>query len=264
MSAALHDLQRWMHQALITPDAVDPAIANALLPGHRLIASECLAIYQRSYILRLRMCLGEQFPATRHALGAPLFAAFADEYLRACPPSSHSLYDLGERFPTWLTETRPDREAPEREDWIDFMVDLAHYERELFRLFDAPGFEDGPWPTTSSDDRTLVLQPCLRLASYQFPVARYYQDVRADRSPAPPTGAPCHLVILRRNYETVTYPVSALHFRFLSTLQQTQNIEAALADIAQWSRRPLNDVTASWTADVRAAWIEAGFFARAQ
>ena len=32
-----------------------------------------------------------------------------------------------------------DVDPKEREDWIDFMVDLARYERELFRLFDAPG-----------------------------------------------------------------------------------------------------------------------------
>ncbi|MFP3656554.1 DNA-binding domain-containing protein, partial [Burkholderia sp. SIMBA_052] len=82
------------------PDGVDAdTIAATLLPGPKLSASACLAIYQRSYILRLRKCLEEQFPASYHALGAALFADFADEYLRACPSDSYTLHELGRRFP---------------------------------------------------------------------------------------------------------------------------------------------------------------------
>lgn len=259
----LQAVQRWMLDALIAPGGVDRrAVIDALLPGPQLDAAGCLAIYQRSYILRLRLCLGEQFPATHHALGATLFNDFASDYLRACPSDSHTLYQLGRRFPQWLQQSRPDRDLPEdeREEWIDFMVDLACYERELFRLFDAPGHEGRVWPGAGTEDRLLTLQPCLALAQYRYPVARYYHEVRAGRSPGLPARSPSHVVILRRDYQTATYPVSPLHHRFLCALRQHHSIEQALADIAAWSRHPLEAVARSWATEVRGPWIDAGFF----
>lgn len=265
VATPLSDLQRWMLGTLTGPGSTDrQAIDRALLPGPHLAAAACLAIYQRSYILRLRLCLGEQFPATRHALGQALFDDFADAYLRACPSDSHTLYDLGRRFPQWLQQSRPDRDQPEdlREDWIDFMVDLAQYERELFRLFDAEGHEGCAWPDASTDDRLLVLQPCLVLARYGYAVAGYYHEVRAGRSPAFPPKAPSQVVILRRDEQTATYPVSPLHHRFLCAVQRHGEVPRALADIAAWSGRPLEAVIHSWTTEVRRAWIDAGFFVR--
>ena len=260
---ALDALQRWMLDALIAPERVArDSIDAAVLPGARINAAACLAIYQRSYLQRLRLCLGEQFPATRHALGRPLFDDFADEYLRACPSDSYTLYALGRRFSDWLQQSRPDRDRPEdeREDWIDFMVDLAQYEHALFRLFDAPGHEDRPWPANDADDAALVLQPCLTLAIYRYPVAWYYHEVRAGRSPAFPTQAPSQVAILRRAYRTTTYPVTPLHFRFLQAVQRHRDIARSLADIAAFTGRPQAEVARSWREDVRGPWIEAGFF----
>jgi len=181
----LSAMQHWMLNALVKPGNVgQESLAETLLPGAMLDAAGCLAIYQRSYILRLRQCLVEQFPATCYALGDALFNDFADDYLRSCPSDSYTLYELGRRFPLWLEQTRPDRDLPEREDWIDFMVDLAHYERELFHLFDAPGHEGQPWPNSNIDDSTLILQPALVLAQYRYPVAWYYHEVRAGKNPS--------------------------------------------------------------------------------
>lgn len=260
---ALAALQRWMLGALIAPERADRAgIDAAVLPGARIDAAACLAIYQRSYLQRLRLCLGEQFPATRHALGRPLFDDFADEYLRACPSDSYTLYALGRRFPDWLQRSRPDRDLPEdeREDWIDFMVDLARYERALFRLFDAPGHEGRPWPTHDADDAALALQPCLALAAYRYPVAWYYHEVRAGRSPGFPARSPSRVVILRRDFRTTTYPVTPLHFRFLRALRRYRDIGRALAGVAASSGRPQAEVARSWREDARGPWIEAGFF----
>src|ERR1044072_8979402 len=106
----LESLQRWMIEAMIGPDGGDAdPLAATFLPGPKLSSSACLAIYQRSYILRLRKCLEEQFPASYHALGAALFAEFADEYLRASPSDSYTLHELGRRCPEWVSQNCPDR-----------------------------------------------------------------------------------------------------------------------------------------------------------
>jgi hypothetical protein len=229
-------------------------------------AAGCLAIYQRSYRLRLRRCLGEQFPATRHALGDDLFYDFADEYLRDCPSDSYTLYDLGRRFSGWLASSRPDAEqTPDgREGWIDFLIDLADYEWTLFRLFDAPGHEGRPWPEADCDDRFLALQPCLALAEYRYPVAWYFHAVRAESAVEPPRPAPSYHVILRRDFQMATFPVSAIHYRFLRGVEAKGNVAAALEDMAEWSKTPLAAVRQSWLDQVKAPWLGAGFFVRRQ
>jgi hypothetical protein len=260
--AELRELQQWMQSALISPGEGADA-ASAILPGPMLSASGCLAIYQRSYILRLRKCLQEQFPASCHALGERLFSDFADEYLRDCPSDSHSLYDLGRRFAQWLEDNRPDRDAPsgQRESWIDFMVDLAGYEYELYRLFDAPGHEGHAWPdAANAADGVLVLQPALSLVVHRYPVAWYYHEVRAGRAPSFPAARLSHAAILRRDYLTHTYPVSPQHHRFLELVRQMRHVPTALRAIAQESGRALPEVERSWREDVRGPWLQAGFF----
>lgn len=263
MSAALGELQRWMFDALIAPEATDRQTLDAhVLPGARIDAAACLAIYQRSYLLRLRHCLGGQFPALRHALGARLFDDFADTYLRACPSRSYTLFELGARFAEWMEADRPDRDLPadRREAWVDFMIDLADYEYTLFRLFDAPGHEGRPWPDAACDDGELVLQPCLALREYRFPVAAYYHAVREGGSPALPPPGRSPLVLLRRDHHTVTCPVTPLHHRFLQQVRDFDAVPPALDAIAADSRRPREDVQRSWREEVREGWIEAGFF----
>lgn len=260
---ALAGVQRWMLDALVHPDRVERGAPDRhLIAGPRLDAASCLAIYQRSYVLRLAQCLAEQFPALCHALGEEVFDSFAREYLRAHPSDSYTLYELGRRFPGWLSATRPDRDQPdeEREDWIDFMVDLARYERELFRLFDAPGHEGKPWPSVDATDEQLVLQPCFALGEYRYPVAWYYHEVRARRQPPFPPRRTAYVAIARRDYLTSTFPISTVHFRFLRALERDGTVAAALAAVAGEVQRPVQEVARSWTREVRRGWIEAGFF----
>jgi Putative DNA-binding domain len=261
MNASLPELQHWMLAALREPRSTQ-GISERLTDSPRMDARAQLAIYQRSYILRLTKCLAEQFPALAHALGAPLFHDFAREYLAACPSDAHTLYELGRRLPAWLEASRPDRHlaADGREDWIDFMVDLAHYERELFRLFDAPGHEGGAWPTGDAADADLVLQPCFALVQYRYPVAWYYHEVRHGRAPAFPTAQPACLAIARRDYLTATFPLNPVHFHFLCALQKLGSVDEALAAVALEFKRPLAEVRGSWSEAVRKSWIGAGFF----
>lgn len=260
---SLASLQQWMLDALVHPQRVDPSDVDRHLRASRgMDAGARLAIYQRSYILRLAKCMAEQFPALCHALGDSLFADFAREYVQAQPSEAYTLYDLGRRFPAYLEESRPDRELPEgeREDWIDFMVDLARYERELFRLFDAPGHEGQPWPTAAVPDDRLVLQPCFALGEYRYPVAWYYHEVRQEKNPQFPPRRPSFVAIARRDYVTSTFPIHAVHHRFLCAMQAGRSVGESLSVVSEALQRRVEDVRRSWATEVRTAWIEAGFF----
>ncbi len=170
MSAQLTQMQTWFMRSLVYPRALQlDELTSYLKDSPRRSADKQFFVYQRSYILRLCKCLQEQFPALSYCLGIELFDEFAREYLRHCPSTSPSLYDLGNRFTHYLEDNRPDKSAPDdqKEAWIDFMIDLSRYEFELFRLFDAPGHEGQQLPDITTSDEQLQLQSCLSLGHYQ-------------------------------------------------------------------------------------------------
>ena len=252
-----------MQVALIRPDSVKRnEVEERFTAGANLQAADCLAIYQRGYILRLTKCLAEQFPALCHALGENLFDQFARRYLRVYPSDSYTLYELGRRFPGFLEEDRPDRELPpdEREGWVDFMVDLARYERLHFKLFDAPGHEGNSWPDRTVPDHDLALQPCFELDAHRYPVAWYYHAIKDNPDVDYPPNQISHVALLRKDYQVTTYPISAVHYQFLQQLQACCDIAGALAHVSEVTATPLEEVTRSWQSNVRDGWIDAGFF----
>ena len=263
--SSLGALQAWMQQALIFP-ARAPAHTTEehILASSRLSAAGRLGIYQRSYYARILKCMLGQFPALCYALGEALFSDFAHEYLQAYPSTAYTLYALGSRFPAYLRAQRPDREKPEaeREDWIDFMVDLAHFERQLFVLFDAPGHEGKPFAQPDTPDARLRLQPCFALHEYRYPVAWYYYQVRQEKEPDFPPRQVSYVAMLRRNYLTRTFPLTRAHFRFLTTMAQGGSVAEALTTVARAAGQPLEEVARAWHAPegTRSLWLGAGMF----
>ncbi len=266
----LDSLQGWMQKALIFPRETSAEETGQIVEASpRLTGPQRLAIYQRSYYLRILKCMREQFPALCHALGEELFTDFAREYLQACPSESYTLYDLSRRFAAYLDETRPDREALEvdRESWVDFMVDLARYERQVFVMFDAPGHE-GQQRLADEDvpDSRLRLQPCFALGDYRFPVAWYYHQVRKGNDPPFPPQERSLVALVRKDYLTHTLPLTPPHYTFLSALVGGKSVDEALAAVAQEVAMPFDRVYQSWTAPngTRSRWIDAGFFIAAE
>jgi hypothetical protein len=260
----LQSVQRWMHDALVFPRRVDGDERDALLDSSpRLAAAEGLAIYQRGYFLRIAGCMRQQFPALCHALGEPLFDDFVADYIRDKPPESHTLYDLGRRFPAWLGENRPDRDLPpaRREAWIDFMIDLARFERQVFAMFDAPGHEGRPFAPPATPDDRLRLQPCFGLGAYDFPVAAYYHAVRLKQdSPLPPAGR-SFAALVRTEYVTRTIPLGEPQYVFLEAMAAGGTVEAGIEAAARHLGATADSVRQSWhRSGDRHRWIDWGFF----
>ncbi|MEA3039453.1 MAG: hypothetical protein QOE79_1966 [Sphingomonadales bacterium] len=264
MSADVASVQRWMHEALLSPRSAARADIDArLIHGGRLAAAAGLAIYQRGYFLRIAACMREQFPALCHALGQPLFDDFVADYVRDKPPESHTLYDLGRRFPAWLEENRPDRDFPsdERESWIDFMIDLARYERQVFAMFDREGQEGRPFAATATPDEHLRLQPCFDLGAYGFAVPSYYHAVRRGEAPSLPPRGPAYAALVRTDYVTRTIPLTQPQYVFLAAMKQSGTVERGAAALARHLGMDSSDVRDSWSSSgERQRWIDWGFF----
>ncbi|MEM7069031.1 MAG: DNA-binding domain-containing protein [Pseudomonadota bacterium] len=252
-----------MHGTLVQPAAVDQSEAQSIVkPNARLSANERLAIYQRSYKLRISACMRDQFPALCHALCEPLFNRFVGEYIQAYPPESYTLYDLGRRFSGFLEETRPDKGLKHRETWVDFMVDLTRFERTVFTRFDCQAADLNELATNDMPDECLAVQPSLVIGHFGFDVAGYYHAIRAGDDPQLPDPAPCHLAVMRKNNSTYTLPVSPAHAKMLEAMCNGANIDEALQTVAEWSGRDVRELRNTWSKSgkLRESWIQTGIF----
>ena len=263
--ATLASTQQWMLDALIFPRRVArEAIEGQLASFSGLSGAEGLAIYQRGYFLRIASCMREQFPALCHALGEPLFNDFVAEYIREHPPASHTLYDLGRRFPAFLDESRPDRDQPpeSRELWIDFMVDLARFERQMFAMFDAPGHEGKSFAEPDTPDARLRLQPAFALGAYRFPVAAYYHAVRQKQPATLPPARASFAALVRTEYTTRTILLGEPDYLFLKAMTDGGGVEHGIELVARHLMVAPDEVRRSWISagGTRQRWIDCGFF----
>ncbi|MBC7774733.1 MAG: putative DNA-binding domain-containing protein [Phycisphaerae bacterium] len=259
---SLGQIQAWMQEMLVFSGASSNTKAETPLhvaPSNTLSAEQRLAIYQRGYLARLLQCLEGQYKALCHALGKDLFDDFAREYLLSFPSGSPTLAVLGERFPAYLEETRPDKEQAEKEPWVDFMVDLARFEWNLYLSFDAPGHEGQAYATPDDRDQSLRLQPCFFLSAYRFPVSAYYQGVADGEDPAIPQASAHFVAIARKNYRIGISALTAPQYTFLEAFQKCDNLAQTISQTAQTYERTESAVEDAW-ANWKKGWIEAGFF----
>jgi hypothetical protein len=284
----LGTIQRWMQAALMHPVGVAEGIATAearrhldvaadevetvLTRSRSLPALDRLAIYGHAYRARLLECLGDEFPALKHALGEELFDAFASEYLERYPSRSYTLFQLGAHFPLFLAETRPDLEDGTEADWPDFLIDLATLERTFSEVFDGPGVEGNDLlegdqlrgiPPERLLEARLVVVPCLRLLALRYPVHHYLTAVRRSENPNPPQPVDTWLAITRRNYTVHHYelsrPACALLHALLAGASLAKAIRRAIEE-AGADLDPLPNNLWRWFHD----WAAEGFFRTVQ
>ena len=253
----LDSLQAWMQQALLQSSADPASIEAHIAPSAHLSASEHLAIYQRSYYARLLAVMKEQFKALCATLGESLFSDFVRAYLADFPSESPTLSELGARFPVYLEQIRPDK--AEKEVWVDFMINLAQYEWDLYLMFDAPGHEGKPYATAAIADEALRLQPCFALKKYAFSVNVFYREFAHNTEQDIPAPQKTFLALCRKNYRIGIFRLSPPQFYFLRKMGEGQPVSKALQATADFFKLPLEDLSAAWQR-WREDWLDAGFF----
>ena len=196
-------------------------------PSSRMNARQRLAIYQRGYLARLRACMAAQFKALEYALGADLFQQFADLYIQKHPSTSYNLIDLGEKFAEFLEDTRPDKNEPEKESWIDFMIELIDFEYHINLIFDEKISETFLPAVESEPDENLKLNPHLRLFEHEYPILWFYNEFVHHKEPELPFPNPNFCAVLRFNLRLGLYPLRPEQFRFLQFFKTEKSIQKA-------------------------------------
>jgi len=261
-------------QAVITdPAGVHAGLATAahaademVAPSSSLSGFERLTIYSRSYHARLLACLQSVFPSLRHALGDDLFDDFALDYLRRHPPAGDTLDRAAAGFSRYLADTRPDPASDRREDWPDFIIDLAVLETAVVDVYDGPGLEgrtsssqSGDRTTISTDDDPLTMcpspTPSLRLYAMRYPVHIYLLATRRGDMPALPAPGRSFVTVTRQRYRVKIREVPAQEYAVLSALDGRRPLDEALGAASGNGPPPSPAQLKEWLGD----WTAKGF-----
>jgi hypothetical protein len=212
------------------------------------------------------------FPALHYALGGELFNWFALGYLYNCPPHKYTLDKLADEFPQYLMETRPDASAPpdEREQWPEFIIELALLELAFLKTYDGPGVEGQMRPgqvkmleldNVRLLDTRPMPTPCTRLFSFRYPVHSYLLSARADAKPIIPDPAESCVVLTRQNYRVVLHEVPRVELELLRLLDGQRSLRHALEHGFGPDYEKLQRISTirKWLRD----WLRKGFVALA-
>ncbi len=254
----LAGIQHWMQASLITPKVVDHSVTESLVSEvENMHVKDRLAIYQRSYYARLIECLRNQFKALVYTLDKGLFEEFCRMYLVAYPSQHASLSPLGDNFPKFIEETRPDKEEPEL--WIDFMIAMAQFELDLYKIFDREGNEYTGYAEPQISDCKLTLQKCVSLHQYPFRINHYYQEISNGNSPDISKPENTYIAFVRKDFQVLVIELEEMQYNFLEIIGKENNVKTAFYIFM--NRYNLNEKRAllKWQ-EWRQDWIKKGFF----
>lgn len=269
----LSSFQQWMQQMLLDPHGQTEVDPMQVLPGafqggglesvindsKRLPAREHLAIYQRSYIARLRDCMAKQFSALEYALGEELFCGFADNYLELYPSTSYNLIDLGANFAEYLEDTRPDKDEAIKEEWPDFMIELARFEYATMIIFDEQADEGFVLADEQTPEEELRLIPVFYAFYFQFPIRWFYSEFVNGNKPGMPYAQDTFCAIVRRNYKLALFDLNPGQYYFLNYIKEVGSVSRAkrlLCENQGFDSGKLEEVWPVW----KKKWIEQRFF----
>ncbi|MEQ6123032.1 DNA-binding domain-containing protein [Pseudotenacibaculum sp. MALMAid0570] len=267
----LPTFQEWMQQLLLDPFQQTNVNPEDILPENlntledvvhdskKLTAKEHLAIYQRSYIARLRNCMATQFSALEYALGEEIFCAFADDYLASRPSYNYNLALLGKHFAEYLEENRPDKKEAQKEDWIDFVIELAQFEYDLGVIFEQKAEEEYTLVETTTSEEKLQLVPICELFQFDFPIRKFYSDFKNGKEPSLPFGQETYCVVLRHDFKLAVYDLHKEQYEFLSYLKDGLTLSEAKTKFREAHPNDVEEFDFVWP-NWKTRWIEAKVF----
>lgn len=256
-------------QSIENSDDISTSCEQVILASSSMTAHERLQIYKNAYILRLLECLREEFPVLRFAMGEQLFDDVATLYIHSYPSRSFTLTQLGAHLAEFLGEQKNRRANLDvaTEPWVDFLCDLANFERTTTEVFDCIGpeyssqlFEDRlrAIPMARVGEAHIAAADCLRQLVTQYPVHRYYSEIRNRGSSAIPSRRQCFLAIIRMDNNVRYYEISAAQHFVLLAIASGATIGEVLRSYA-WGQSTTTPLTVAQLFRWCRQWVERGF-----
>jgi hypothetical protein len=224
--------------------------------------AERLDIYREQFWLRHLPSLGEDYPTLAWAVGRDAFSRLATEYLRAHPPRTWNLQELGADLPAYVSNHAP---------WNGqaVAVDAARLDwafMEAFDAADAPPFDPRVLAATPEDAWTgarVVLHPSLRALDLAYPLHELRDALKGGQEPERPPARASRLVVWRDGAAFVRVAeVQPLGFDLLTALKAGAPLgeacERLVSDHGEIDASALSFRVAEWFQEWTASgWVSA-------
>lgn len=278
MAESLAALERWMQVLVTHPDGPEAGAASAeargalaatipavFLPSRELTSAERVGIYAQMYSARLIEVLEEEFPALLHFLGHARGHELLRAYVSAQPSRHYSLNVFGKGLAAFVREGAALDLVP---DSRAFAVELAHLERTVQDVFDAPesptlsGEALAAVPAQAWAQARLVPIPALALLACEHPLNAWYQAFKDGAPPPALAREPSYLVVFRQEGRVWRMDLTSTQHALLAALTRGLALEAALGALAQQGHdlATLAPELQGWFR----TWAAEGFFARVE
>ncbi len=218
-----------LEEKIVQQPELAPRVAEHLSGNDRLTPSEQADLYREQFFLRHVESLEEDHAGLVHFLGEERFDALARAYLRAHPPRTPSLRELGADLARFVA-TWDGVPADLRE----LCTDMARYELVLVDVFDAADVPppDGARLAQIPEDvwltRPLVWTPHLRLLASGYPVPELRLAAKKGKiSEDLPPREPAYHGVFRRDDVVVFERLSAEAFQLLVLLTGGESLASA-------------------------------------
>ncbi len=164
------------------------ACAAHVTGSHAMTPAEQVDVYRHQFWLRHRASLEEDYPGVQYVLGEESFDRFVRAYLKAFPPHTPSLRDLGADI-VGFAESHA---AAWPEDRRELALDMVRYELAWVDAFDGP--DPAPLdaaiiqkvPAEAWQTAKIRLNPCVARLAFAYPVHRLRYAVKAGENPSLP------------------------------------------------------------------------------
>jgi hypothetical protein len=222
-------------EPLLGDAALEPRCAEHVTGNSRLSPAEQVDIYRRQFWLRHVESLTEDYAGVKYLIGEDAFETFLHAYLIAHPPRHPSLRDLGSDIVPFA-ERYPD--FPEAMRTVT--LEMIRYENALIDVFDGPDVPplDPQKLTSLAEDAweraRIVLHPLLRRFRVEYPVHRLRLTSKETDAQieAPPSSAPAHIVLFRRDNVIRFEELTPLAFDLLDALARGEPLVGACDRLA--------------------------------
>jgi hypothetical protein len=255
--------QRWMQAMILEHGPVEEAIAAAkpsaeipadsaagmILPSKTLQPLERLDVYREMYEARLLEALQSDYPNLAHFLGEETFAELAHLYIRENPSRSYTLNVFGAGLPDFIG-------AVDGLKRRDFVQDLARFEWAQTKVFDdaqtAPLSAEAiaAVPPEAWENARLGPVSAFRLLALRYPVHRYTEAVREERTPPLIRRKKTWLAVFRRDYALFHIELERQGFEILSALAAGQTLGESIRSARMLSSsKKLTRWFSQWTGE---------------
>ncbi len=243
IATPLADAQTTMQAAILQGLAYDSAPDAWIRSKEKFAPAEQLAVYVNAYRFRLMDVTAEDYPVLKYYLGAAAFDCLMDDFVHATASQHFNVARYTAQLPDFLA-THAVGDA--------FACELAVLENAMAQLLDAaetvalePAHLVGMTPETLMQTR-LYPRAALQLFAFDYPVNRYFIDVKEEAAPVPPTLQATFVAVFRHEDVMWRMELAADEYQLLTKLFAGMLIGDALAQVEESAAAKLSEYFSRW------------------